>query len=111
MKNVLEIDGEKAIVTFDPDIGLFRGDFISLTGGADFYADSVAGLISEGQKSLAVYLEICREKQIQPRRHYSGRFNVRLQPGIHEAASLAAAADGKSLNDWVTQTITEAASG
>ncbi len=111
MKNVLEIDGERAVVTFDPDIGLFRGDFISLSGGADFYADSVAGLINEGRTSLAVYLDVCREKQIEPRRHYSGRFNVRLQPGLHEAASLAAAADGKSLNEWVAQTITEAASG
>ncbi len=81
---------------------------LSLAGGADFYASSVEGLTVEGKKSLAVYFDLCREKHIEPRRRYSGRFNVRLEPGTHEAAVLAAA-EGKSLNDWVTQTIMSAA--
>lgn len=110
MKNVLDVDGHKATVSFDPEIGLIRGEFLGLNGGADFYARSVDELLSEGRKSLAVFLEMCSEKNIPPFREFSGRFNVRLAAEVHEAAVLAAAAENKSLNEWVAEAI-EAAAG
>lgn len=109
MKNVLEIDGHKAIVSFDPDIGLLRGEFIGLSGGADFYAGDVDSLAAEGQRSLSVYLDMCRENGIEPYKRFSGRFNVRLEPEVHAAAVTAAAAEDKSLNEWVAEKIREAA--
>ncbi|MGU3496182.1 type II toxin-antitoxin system HicB family antitoxin [Xanthobacteraceae bacterium A53D] len=109
MMNVIEIDGEKAVIAFDPDIQMFRGEFIGLNGGADFYAESVPQLYEEGRKSLDAFLDICREKGIEPRRTFSGRFNVRLDPADHEAAVIAASAHGKSLNDWVAGAIRSAA--
>ena len=42
MKNIIEIDGQKAVVSFDPDINMLRGEFLGLSGGADFYAADVA---------------------------------------------------------------------
>ncbi|WP_372019234.1 type II toxin-antitoxin system HicB family antitoxin [Tistrella mobilis] len=109
MNNVLEINGEKAIIAFDPEIRMLRGEFIGLSGGADFYAESVNELIEEGRKSLAIYLDMCREKGIEPRRKFSGKFNVRLDPKDHAAAVIAAAAAGKSLNEWIVGAIREAA--
>lgn len=108
MNNVLIIDNEKAVVSYDAELGLFRGEFLGLNGGADFYSDSVGGLIKEGRKSLAVFMEMCAEHGIEPRKHFSGRFNVRLSPKVHEAAVLAAAATNKSLNEWVADTIKQA---
>jgi len=108
MKNILTIDGEKAVIAFDPEINMFRGEFIGLNGGADFYAASVGRLIEEGRKSLRVFLQACDEKNIEPRRHFSGRFNVRLAPEIHAAAVKAARAHNMSLNEWVSTTIGEA---
>ncbi len=110
MINVIEIDGHKAIVGFDPDIAMFRGEFLGLSGGADFYAESVAGLEAEGRKSLEVYLSVCREKGVKPYRAFSGKFNLRLDPKLHEKATIAASAEGKSLNEWVAEAI-EAAAG
>ncbi|QWK80314.1 toxin-antitoxin system HicB family antitoxin [Ochrobactrum sp. BTU1] len=52
---------------------------------------------------------MCREKDIEPRRKFSGKFNVRLTPDDHAAAVIAAAASGKSLNEWIVGTIREAA--
>jgi predicted HicB family RNase H-like nuclease len=109
MKNMIEIDGYSAIITFDPDIELFRGEFTGLNGGADFYATDVAGLREEGKKSLSIFMEMCREKGIEPKRHYSGKFNVRLSPELHEAAVAAASADQKSLNEWIAEAIADAA--
>ena len=97
------------MVSFDPETGLFRGEFLRLSGGADFYGDGVEALKREGKISLDAYLEMCRARGIAPFREYSGKFNVRLPPDLHEAAALAAAASGESLNAWVAQAIKTAA--
>ena len=109
MKNIIEIDGHKAVVTFDPEIEMLRGEFLGLSGGADFYAASVGELMDEGRQSLGVYLQMCLEKKIDPFKAFSGKFNVRLDPSLHEAAVTAAAAESKSLNDWVSDAIRQAA--
>ena len=109
MQNTMEIEGEKAAVTFDPDICLFRGAFLGPNGGADFYAASVDGLQMEGAISLRVFRQMCAEQGIEPFRKYAGKFDVRLESGLHEAAVLAARAANKSLNEWVVEAIDRAA--
>lgn len=109
MNNIIEIDGQKAVVSLDPELGLLRGEFLGLNGGADFYADSIDRLRQEGATSLNVYLEMCTEKGISPYRQFSGKFNVRLDPKLHEAAVLAARAEQKSLNEWISGVIEDAA--
>ena len=99
--NLFEIEGYQATIQYDAEIEMFRGEFIGLTGGADFYATDIKGLRREGKASLDAYLEMCREKDIEPRRRYSGKFNVRLPKELHEAIATEAAAQGKSLNQWV----------
>jgi predicted HicB family RNase H-like nuclease len=50
-------------------------------------------------------LEACQARGIDPKKHYSGKFMLRLDPEVHEAATIAAAAHGKSLNQWAVETI------
>lgn len=68
MNNTMEIDGYKAVIQFDPEIDMFRGEFVSLNGGADFYAPDVSGLRKEGATSLKVFLEMCEEDGVEPPR-------------------------------------------
>ncbi|CAN7300517.1 type II toxin-antitoxin system HicB family antitoxin [Pseudoduganella sp. LjRoot289] len=105
MNNIMKIDGHQAVIAYDPEIELFRGEFIGLNGGADFYAADVAGLHREGSISLAVFLRTCKEKGIEPLKNFSGKFVLRVDPVVHEAAALAAAADGKSLNQWASDVL------
>ena len=102
MRNTMEIDGYRAVIEFDPDIDMFRGEFLDLNGGADFYAKDIAGLRREGAISLKVFLDMCREDDVEPRRRFSGKFNLRIPPTLHATIAVAAAAEGKSLNQWVT---------
>ena len=44
MMNVMEINGVKAVIAFDPEINMFRGEFVGLNGGADFYSTDIDGL-------------------------------------------------------------------
>lgn len=107
--NTLTIGGYQAVIAFDPDIQLFRGEFVGLNGGADFYAADVQGLKAEGEISLRVFLEACKQRGIEPRKHFSGKFSLRVDPATHEAATIAAAAQGQSLNQWATEAIRKAA--
>lgn len=63
MRNIMDINGYKAVIAYDPETELFRGEFIGLNGGADFYADNVIQLKKEGELSLNIFLELCREKR------------------------------------------------
>ena len=101
MRNTMEIDGYRAVIEFDPDIEMFRGEFLDLNGGADFYAKDVAGLRREGAISLKVFLDMCREDDVEPHKRFSGKFNLRIPPTLHATIAVAAAAEGKSLNQWV----------
>jgi predicted HicB family RNase H-like nuclease len=59
-------DGFKAMICFVPDMQLFRGEFINLNGGVDFYASDVEGLEREGKISLDTYLDACQRNGISP---------------------------------------------
>ena len=107
--NIMTISGYQAVIAFDPDIQMFRGEFMGLNGSADFYAADVEGLKHEGEISLRVFLESCERRNIEPRKHFSGKFSMRVDPAIHEAAVAAAAAHGQSLNQWATEAIRQAA--
>lgn len=56
------VNNHKVVITFDSELGLFRGEFIGLNGGADFYADSVDGLQEQGALSLQAFLEVSAEQ-------------------------------------------------
>ena len=72
MKTVLEIAGYKALIAFDSETNQFRGEFVNLNGGADFYGLDIKSLKREGETSLKVFFDMCREdgvetsKTIQP---------------------------------------------
>ena len=107
--NTMTINGYQAVIAFDPDIQMFRGEFVGLNGGADFYAKTVSGLRREGAISLRVFLEACAEDGVDPRKHFSGKFSLRVDSELHEAAAIAAAARGQSLNQWAAEAIRQAA--
>ena len=84
-----------------------RGEILGLTGGADFYGKTPKELRSEFKKSLMVFLEVCKEKGIEPRRNYSGKFNLRIPPELHERLAIAAQAEGKSINTLAQEALAQ----
>ena len=60
--NTMTINGHKAVITYDSDTDTLRGEFIGLNSGADFYAKDIDTLRKEGETSLRVYLDMCKER-------------------------------------------------
>lgn len=96
--NLMTVDGYQAKIEYDDDLDLFRGEILGLNGGADFYGKDPKELRAEFKKSLDVFLEVCQEKGVEPRRNFSGKFNLRIPPELHERLAIAAQAEGKSIN-------------
>jgi predicted HicB family RNase H-like nuclease len=96
--NIMSVEGYQAKIEYDAELDMFRGEILGLNGGADFYGRTPEELRAEFRQSLHVFLEVCREKGIAPRRHYSGKFNIRIPPELHERLAMRAEAEGKSLN-------------
>jgi predicted HicB family RNase H-like nuclease len=107
--NTMDINGYQAIIAYDPEINMFRGDFVGLNGGADFYATNVDDLRKEGEVSLKAFLDMCAEDGVEPRKQYSGKFNLRVPPTLHEQLAAQAAAHGKSINAWIIELLSESA--
>lgn len=103
--NLMNVDGYNARIEYDPDTDMFRGEILGLNGGADFYGKNPKELRQEFKKSLAVFLEVCAEKGIEPRRNYSGKFNLRIPPELHERLAIAAQAEGKSINTLAAEAL------
>ncbi len=101
--NIMEVEGYKAKIEYDPELDQFRGEILGLNGSADFYGKSPAELRKEFKNSLNVFLEVCKEKQINPTREFSGKFNLRIPPRLHGEIAARASAENKSINQLVAE--------
>jgi len=103
--NIMEIDGYKAKIEYDPELDQFRGEILGLNGSADFYGKTPASLRKEFKNSLKVFLEVCKEKGIEPVKNYSGKFNLRITSRLHREIAARATAADKSINEWISETL------
>jgi predicted HicB family RNase H-like nuclease len=105
--NVMTVEGYHARIEYDEELDLFRGEILGLNGGADFYGKNPKELRIEFKKSLKVFLDVCKEKGLEPRRNFSGKFNLRISPELHERLAIEAQAQGKSINTLVQEALQE----
>ncbi|MBL4761515.1 MAG: type II toxin-antitoxin system HicB family antitoxin [Gammaproteobacteria bacterium] len=100
--NLMDFEnGFKAVINYDPEIEMLRGEFVGLSGGADFYASNIEDLKTEGIISLRVFIQACEEENIRVKKSYSGRFNLRIRPLLHEKIAELASSQGVSINKVV----------
>ncbi len=71
--NTMTVDGFNAKIEYDEKLDLFRGEILGLNGGADYYGKNPKELRAEFKKSLQVFLDVCKEKGIEPKRNFLGK--------------------------------------
>jgi predicted HicB family RNase H-like nuclease len=105
--NIMTVDRYSAKIEYDQELDLFRGEILGLNGGADFYGKNPKALRAAFKQSLQVFLEVCKEKGLEPRRNFSGKFNLRISPALHEKLAIEAQAQGKSINTLAQEALQE----
>ncbi len=108
MATSIKFNDYVASIEYDADIKMFFGKIVNLSSPVTFYGASVEELQRELENSIQAYLEVCRERGIEPEKPYSGRINIRMTPEQHRRFAQQAAMKGTSLNAWALETMTQA---
>lgn len=103
--NTMTHKGYTARVAYDSDDELFTGRIAGIDDVIGFHGASVAELKAAFVDAVEDYIETCKKLGRKPQKTYSGQFVVRVAPDIHARAAIAAKAEGKSLNVWVSEAI------
>ena len=92
-------------IDFDPEDGTFSGTVAGLRDVIHFEGATARELTRAFRQSIDSYLELCAETAQQPDRPFNGKILVRTEPELHRKAALRAAAEGVSLNRWISRQI------
>ena len=100
---MMKYKGYHAEVTYDHEAAVFHGEVVGTRDVIFFEGNSVEQLNEEFRFSIDDYLAVCAERGREPDKPYSGRIPLRITPSLHRAATVAARAEGKSLNSWIAE--------
>ncbi len=98
-----------ARIEYDERDDIFVGRVLGMRDIISFHARSVPELHEAFRDALEDYLADCAEQGITPEKPASGKVMLRIRPEVHAAASVAARAAGKSLNQWADEVFEQAA--
>lgn len=101
----MQYKGYTGKVEFDEEAGIFHGEVIDTKDVITFQAENAKELRKAFEESVDDYLEFCKERGEKPDKPFSGQFVVRISPELHREIYIKAEKSGKSINNWVTNTL------
>ena len=108
MHNSIKYRGYTARIVYDSRDRIFVGRVLGMSEQLVFHGASVDELQGDFEFAVNHYLSECEKEGRRPEKPASGRLLLRLPAEVHAAASVAAAGEGKSLNQWVVDMVTKA---
>ncbi len=92
-------------VEYDDANRVFTGSVVNIKTVITFHGSTVDEIEEEFKASVDDYLAWCKEDGIEPEKPYSGKFNVRFTPELHQKAAIGAKILGISLNSFVEKSV------
>ena len=105
--NVMTVDDYCATIDGDQKFDFFKEKILGLTSGADVYIKNPKELRADFKRSLRTFLEVCAGKGIEPKRHFSGKFELQILPQLHERLAVATLAKDKRTNTLAQEALQE----
>jgi predicted HicB family RNase H-like nuclease len=109
--SILTYKGYQGRFEYDGDADIFHGDVLHITDVVTFQGRSIDELKTALADSVEDYFALCNKVGKHPQKPFSGRFNVRITPELHQRAAQTAATSGMSLNNWIANAVERAVSG
>ncbi len=106
---MMEYKGYIGKAEFDDEADIFHGEVLLTRDVVTFQGRTVNSLKKAFHDSVDEYLIFCEEQGVSPEKPFSGRFVLRLSPEMHRRVAFAAKLNDKSLNAWVVDIISQAA--
>jgi predicted HicB family RNase H-like nuclease len=86
---MLNYKGYIGHVEFDDEAEIFAGEVINTKDVITFQADTAHGLKQAFIDSIEDYFEFCKERNEDPEKPFSGKFNLRISPELHREVYVA----------------------
>jgi predicted HicB family RNase H-like nuclease len=101
----MEYKGYKALIQFSAEDNEFFGTVSDIDRHIiNFGGKSVAELKKHFKESVDEYLEVCKERGIEPKKPYNGRISYRTTPQTHAKLAQATLLAGKkSINAFIDE--------
>ena len=105
MKSLMQHLGYYAQIVYDDDAKVFHGRVLGIKDVINFEGDGVEGLYQALKDSVEDYLIFCKERGKEPEKPFSGKFEVRIDPDLHELLYIRAREEGLSINKLVNKVL------
>ncbi len=109
MNNTMNYKGYTAHIEYSSEDECFVGHLADIRDIVGFHGDSVNQLRQSFEEAVNDYLKTCEKMGKAPQQPYSGDIILRISPKVHAAIANAAKISGKNLNQWATETLSQAA--
>ncbi len=106
-KNMLEYKGYYGTVEYSAKDNILFGKVSGINGLISYEGDSIQSLKTDFEEAIDDYLEMCKEKGVEPEKKYKGTFNVRIAPELHRSLAVFAASHSMTLNAAVENAVRE----
>ncbi len=103
----MEYRGYKALVKYDYKNRILVGMLEGTNIYTEFEGKSVDELEQQFHFMVDKYLEDCARAGTKPEKSYSGVFNLRIPPKVHERLAFVAHFQGCSLNELIKKILEE----
>ena len=103
--DILSFNGYEGSAELDMDRRVCRGKILFIDDLVTYEAKSPDDLQKEFEDAVMDYIETCAQVGKTPQKSFSGQFNVRIAPGMHQAAARRAKRETVSLNEIVARSM------
>lgn len=105
MNNTMEYKGYIGSVEFAEEDGIFFGKVMGIRSLISYEGQNAKELVADFHGAVDDYLDICKEKGVQPEVAYKGSFNIRISPELHRRLVIYTTAHQISLNSYIEETL------
>ena len=108
MKDMIKYRGYNGSVHYNAEDRVFYGKIEFIRSLVSYEGHDADSLETAFRDSVDDYLETCNELGREPEKPFKGSFNVRIPPELHERVMIAASQQGKSLDRFISETLSHA---
>ncbi len=105
MNNTIEYKNYVGSVEFSQEDNIFFGKVLGIKALLSYEGTNAKELVDDFHSVIDDYLELCKNKNIEPEKAYKGSFNVRIPAELHKMAVIGAMSRQISLNSLVENAI------
>lgn len=107
--NIMKYKGYISHIEFDEIDRIFVGHLTGIKDIVGFHGSTVDELEDAFHESVDSYIAISEETGRPAQKPYSGKITLRVPPEVHAAVATAAQIHRKSINQWASEILNNAA--